>query len=163
MYARIQFMSEYEKPKRTVHQALAHSYIVYFLALVAGILLDSMYQFSIAQGLFWVYLGLIFIMTGSTLAIWAQHSARHLRRKKDQIEHSDFKKGPYFFIRTPTQFGLSLLVLGYGLLVNSLFISIGAIVAHTISQLVFIPKVEKFLEESYGEHYREYKKLVRRL
>jgi protein-S-isoprenylcysteine O-methyltransferase Ste14 len=156
-------MSEHEKPKKTVHQALAHSYIVYFLALVAGILLDSMYQVPIAQGLFFVYLGLIFIMTGSILAIWAQHSARHLRRKKDQIQHSDFKKGPYSIIRTPTQFGLSLLILGYGLLVNSLFISLGAILAHTISQLVFIPKVEKFLEESYGEHYLHYKKMVKRL
>ena len=41
--------------------------------------------------------------------------------------------------------------------------SIGAILAHTVSQLVFIPRAERFLEESYGEHYLHYKKTVKRI
>ena len=163
MWYNIKVMSENNKSKKTVHHVLAHSYLLYFIALILGLILDFIYPLSFSIASFFTYAGLVFVIAGSILVIWAQRSSGHLRRKKEEVHHTDFKKGPYFFIRTPTQLGLSFLVFGYGLLANSFFISIGAILAHTVSQLVFIPRAERFLEESYGEHYLHYKKTVKRI
>src|SRR3990167_9984493 len=105
-------MSENNKSKKTVHHVLAHSYLLYFIALILGLILDFIYPLSFSIASFFTYAGLVFVIAGSILVIWAQRSAGHLRRKKEEVHHTDFKKGPYFFIRTPTQLGLSFLVFG---------------------------------------------------
>ncbi|KKP64099.1 MAG: hypothetical protein UR62_C0020G0001, partial [Candidatus Nomurabacteria bacterium GW2011_GWF2_35_12] len=67
----------------------------------------------------------------------------------------------YCYTRSPTHFGLFLLMLGFGIITNALFIIIFSVISFIITKFVFIRKEEKILAEKYGIPYLEYKKSVK--
>ncbi|MFN4181420.1 MAG: methyltransferase, partial [Candidatus Paceibacteria bacterium] len=77
------------------------------------------------------------------------------------ITKEHFYKGPYRYTRTPTHWGLFLLVLGFGLMINAFFITLLTIISFMVTKLVFIKDQENILEQRYGDAYRAYKNKVR--
>ena len=65
-------------------------------------------------------------------------------------------------MRNPTYLGLTFLIIGFGLLANSLLIALSAIVSFMLVHFTILRKEERLLEDKYGEHYRAYKEKVRR-
>jgi protein-S-isoprenylcysteine O-methyltransferase Ste14 len=51
-------------------------------------------------------------------------------------------------------------VLGFGFIMNSGLIVIGAIVAYVVTRYAYIRREEEILVERYGEAYVNYKKIV---
>lgn len=149
---------------RLVHQLLAHSYLIYLAAIVVGFGADLIYPVSFSFPLL-EPLGALLIIFGTVVAFWAQRSARrgsHLRNTEtEKICRDHFCVGPYVFTRSPTQYGLSFMLLGLAFLYGSFFLVITTLAAFLIGRFIYVPKQEYHLEAKYGAPYLEYKKHVK--
>jgi protein-S-isoprenylcysteine O-methyltransferase Ste14 len=145
--------------KYNVHKILAHSYSVYFLFFLIGVCLDLVFDFKVFNSSIVMPFGFIFLIFGTFLILWAQKTSRNL--KKDIINKETFCHGPYYFTRTPTNFGLFFLMLGFGLIINAFFVVLFAFVSFVIAKLTFLKKEEEILALKYGAPYLEYKESVR--
>lgn len=147
----------------TVHDVLAHSYSIYLVALAVGVILDVFFKFRPFSENARLP-GLVIIAAASGLIVWAQNSSRALRRarqNKERLETRDFCRGPYCVSRSPTHWGLVLLVVGFSLVINSAFVLAAGILAFILTRSVFLSEEEKMLAQKYGEEYLRYKKQVR--
>ena len=104
-------------------------------------------------------MGFIFLIFGTFLVFWAQKTSRHLNI--ENITKETFCHGPYRYTRSPTHWGLFLLMLGFGMIANAFFIVLFSIISFLITKLVFLKKEEKVLAAKYGTPYLEYKKSVK--
>ncbi|MFA5937210.1 MAG: methyltransferase [Candidatus Paceibacterota bacterium] len=145
--------------KNKVHKILAHSYIFYFLFFIFGLFLDFIFPLKLFENMAISSIGALFLIFGTFLIFWAQKVSRNL--KKESISKKSFCQGPYCFTRSPTHFGLFITMLGFGIMINALFIVIFSIISFFITKFVFLKKEEKILAEKYGTPYLEYKKSVK--
>lgn len=142
-----------------LHMTLAHSYALYFFFFLLSVYLDFIFQVKIFQNEFAVPIGIAFLIWATFLIFWAQHTSRNL--DKGNITKETFCRGPYCYTRSPTHWGLLLLLLGFGLISNAFFVVLFSVASFFISKFIFINAQEKILEEKYGAAYTEYKKAVR--
>lgn len=145
--------------KNKVHKILAHSYLFYFILFLIGLFLDFMFPLKIFEELTMASVGTAFLILGTFLILWAQKSSHHLQ--KEGMNKETFCSGPYRYTRSPTHFGLFLLMLGFGIVANALFIIIFSIISFFVTKFIFIRKEEKVLAEKYGTPYVEYQKSVK--
>ena len=148
-----------DQSKNRVHVILARSYSIYFLFFIVGVFLDLVFNLKILKLSFLVSLGAILIFFASLLIFWAQRTSRNL--KKETLTKESFSKGPYRFSRNPTHWGLFLLMLGFGFIINAIFIVIFAVISFILTKVIYLKKEESILERKYGAPYREYKKTVK--
>jgi protein-S-isoprenylcysteine O-methyltransferase Ste14 len=151
--------SNIEQPKNNVHGILARSYVCCFLLFLGGVFLDLIFNFRIQNFVFMIPIGFGLILLASVLILWAQKTSRNL--SKENLTKENFSKGPYRFTRMPTHLGLLFLMLGFGIMVNAIFIIISTIISFVLAKLFFLKKEELILEQKYGTPYLEYKKQVR--
>lgn len=149
-----------ENKNHKVHRTLAHSYFSYFLILLIGISLDLFFPIRIFQNKITLYLGFLFLLFASFIILWAQYSSKDLL-KKESVQKEHFSKGPYYYTRAPTHFGLFFLALGFGFILNGFFVIILTLISFIFLRITFVKKQEKLLENKYGDSYMEYKRKVR--
>ncbi len=142
-----------------VHKILAHSYGIYFFFFLLGVYLDLIFQFKVFTSSTVLFLGPPLLIFGTFLVFWAQYTSRNL--KKENISKKAFCRGPYCYTRSPTHWGLFFLTLGFGIIINAVFVVLTTLLSFLITRLIFLNKQERVLEEKYGNHYLEYKKQVR--
>lgn len=142
-----------------IHRILAHSYSVYFLFFLTGVVLNIVFNWKIFQGTLPTVAGAGLLAFATFLILWAQHTSRNLNH--GNISKETFCKGPYCYTRSPTHWGLFMLMLGFGLIANSFFVVLLTVLAFVLTRLTFLAKEEQALTEKYGEPYREYQKSVR--
>lgn len=142
-----------------VHRILAHSYSVYFLFFLIGVVLNIVFNWKIFSDGWPTMVGATMLAFATLLILWAQHTSRNLNR--GNISKETFCRGPYCYTRSPTHWGLFLLMLGFGLVVNSFFVVLFTALAFLLTRLIFLAKEEQALVEKYGEPYREYQKTVK--
>ncbi len=147
------------KNKNKVHKILAHSYLCFFISFLLGLLLDFVFPLKIFGKLDLMPIGIVFLVLGTLLVFWAQKSSRNL--EKESLSKETFYRGPYRFTRSPTHFGLFLLVLGFGIVADSFFVVIFSIISIFVAKFFFLKKEERILAEKYGAPYLEYKKSVK--
>lgn len=143
----------------STHRVLANSYISYFIAFILGLGVHLFYPISIYKHEVVSYLGFVFIVLATLLIFWAQNTSRNL--DVFNLNINIFRKGPYYFTRMPTHLGLFLLIIGFGLVINSFFVVLFTFIYFVLGKFSFIKKQEAILLKKYGEHYLEYKKIVR--
>lgn len=147
--------------KNTVHHTLAHSYSVYFILLLVGVVLHIIYDFKIFHDVVVLPIGFVFLILATILIIWAQKTGRDFREIGQELKPEHFYRGPYRYTRIPTQWGLFILLLGFGIITNSFFVIIFTILAFFISKFVFMGKHQRILAEKYGSAYIEYMRKVK--
>lgn len=145
--------------KNKVHHILARSYFMHFIFFLAGISLDLVFRLKIFANSFMMPAGVVLLTLATILILWAQYTTHHL--KKDDISKETFCCGPYRYTRSPTHWGLFFLMLGFGVIANAFFVVLSTLFSFFIAKFIFLEKQEKILEEKYGAHYAEYKKLVK--
>ncbi len=145
--------------KNTVHHILAHSYSAYLFLFLVAVFLDTMFPNRILKSSYAVPVGFIILIIASLLILWAQRTSRDL--KTDNLTAKTFCKGPYCYTRSPTHWGLFLLVLGFGIIANAFYIILFSIISFILTKFIFLKKEEDILADKYGEPYLEYKKIVR--
>jgi protein-S-isoprenylcysteine O-methyltransferase Ste14 len=146
-----------------VHRVLAHSYTVYFFLFLLGVCLDVLLQpkifLSQDASFNLTFIGTLLLMLASVLIVWAQNTSRNL--EKNHISKESFCRGPYCFTRSPTHWGLFILMIGFGILTNAIFVILTTIISFILTKTIFLKKEESILEEKYGTPYVEYKKTVK--
>jgi|SRR3989344_2174870 len=142
-----------------IHWVLTRSYSMYFVLFLVGVTLDLIFRFKIFSNSFMMPAGAVFLILGSALILWAQRTSRNLH--KEEIKTESFCRGPYCYSRSPTYWGLFLLMLGFGVITNAFFVVLTTLISFIIARFIFQHKEEKILEKKYGDPYLEYKKLVR--
>ncbi len=142
-----------------VHRLLAHSYLVYLLFLLLGVALDVIFHIHAFESYFTIPAGFTILFFATVLIMWAQNTSRNLKR--ENITKETFLHGPYCFTRSPTHYGLFLLMLGFGLIANAFFVIMFTIVSLLITKFFFLKKEEDLLEEKYGAPYKEYREAVK--
>lgn len=145
--------------KHSVHKVLAHSYSMYFILFLISITLDIVFKMKVFTSPIMMPIGIVLLILGSILIFWAQYTSNHF--KKDNITKETFCRGPYCYTRTPTNFGLLFLILGFGIVINAFFVIIFSFISFVIGKFVFLDKEEKILADKYGSPYLEYKKSVK--
>ena len=146
---------------KKVHIVLSQSYSVYLFGILIAVVLDFMYPIGFGNDNL-IIIGFIFMILGSVLVYWAQNSAS--KSKKEMMERKcprNFASGPYKFSRRPTQLGLTIATLGFGLISESFFVVLAVIFAYFITRFVFLRYQEKILMERYGDEYCNYKEKVK--
>ena len=83
------------------------------------------------------------------------------RKEKENMSKETFSRGPYRYTRNPTNFGLFLLMLSFGIIMNALFIIVFSVLSFIFNKFIFIKKEEEILAKKYGTPYLEYKKSVK--
>ena len=146
--------------KHSVHKILAHSYSMHFILFLIGVFLDLIFKVRIFTNSMMVGVGVVFLMLGSLLIFWSQYTSHHYLNMEN-VTIETFRQGPYRYTRTPTNFGLLFLVLGFGLIINAFFVILSAFFSFVISKFTFLAKQEKILALKYGAPYLEYKKIVK--
>lgn len=148
--------------KDIVHFILLHSYFIFLFAVILGVLFDFTLKEKIFSNPIYQYAGFFMLIISSIIIYWAQESSSNYKEKiKKNNSRSHFEYGPYKYLRSPTHFGLFIMTLGFGLIINSLFSVIFTFVAYAISKFFFLKREEKILEGKYGQIYTDYKKKVK--
>ncbi len=142
-----------------VHAVLAHSYVSYFVSFLIGLFLHFLYPIKVYQHELVAPFGFAILFISTLLIIWAQRTSRTLEH--GTISKESFCRGPYCYSRMPTHWGLFFMMIGFGLMINSLFVILLTLVFFIFTKITFIRKEEALLLQKYGAAYREYKSLVK--
>ena len=112
----------------------------------------------------WRGLGAVSVAVGLGLTLWALRLF-----EKDGTTHHPYESpevfvrgGPYRFSRNPMYLGVTLVLLGVGVLAGTPALAFCWVVFAWIIDVRFIPPEERALEANFGDAYEEYRSLVRR-
>lgn len=145
----------------SVHRVLATSYLNYFILCSFGLFLGIFFplHFSVPHAMLF---GSICFGAGPLLMIWAQYTSHRFEMIKQKTGELHFNRGPYRYLRNPTQLGLVILVLGYACVTGTAILFVTTGVAYIISNF-FFKKHEAILESRYGDAYTTYKTSVKKI
>jgi protein-S-isoprenylcysteine O-methyltransferase Ste14 len=146
--------------KDNIHKILAHSHATQLILFLFAFFLDLIFKVTIFSNSVLISgAGVIFLILGSVLIFWAQYTSHHL--SNENITKESFSKGPYHYVRNPTNLGIFFMIVGFGIIANAFFVIIFALISSLVVKFVFLDKEEKILIAKYGAPYLEYKKSVR--
>ncbi len=141
----------------SIQTTLAHSYLVYLIASIAGLFFDTLIGFTIDIAHKGMLAGIFFVI-GSLLIVWAQNTSRH-HHLNPQQKQAYFFRGPYRYMRNPTQLGIVLLVGGYTIVSGSLIFFMITVAGYFISN-IFFQRYEAILDRTYDGEYKNYQTRV---
>jgi len=146
----------------SVHFLLAHAYSLFFVAIIFGIIVDTLTSINLLEDYKYANIGIVFVFLGTWLVYWAQSSsskASRINPKENSVE--GFAIGPYKYFRNPTYLGLFVMTLGLGILIKSLFSILFVLIAYLLIKFVFIKRERKILVQKYQEIYTKYEDKVK--
>ncbi len=140
--------------------------LVFLLSIFLAVVLQrAVWPLTIPVG--WqlrVTAGLVFIAAAICLFVPAlvlfKRTGQHPRPWKPTPEL--IPNGPYRFTRNPMYVAMTLFVLGLGIALNDLWISLFAPVSLLAVHFIAVLPEERYLTEKFGENYRGYLARVRR-
>jgi protein-S-isoprenylcysteine O-methyltransferase Ste14 len=132
----------------------------YLFALILGFIFSAVWPIRVFQNnIIILNISSVILLLSSLLILWAQKSTKKFG--KENVTKKSFMKGPYRYMRNPTNTGLFLASVSFGIIINSPFIIGFTLMAFFFSLFVFLKQESLILEKKYGEAYLEYKKTVR--
>ena len=137
---------------------------IYLAAMAIGLLVHWLNPVQVLPTSFAIGISLLLFVVSGPLAItavraFARAKTTYLFSKPTSAIVTD---GPYRFSRNPGYVSLTLLYLGIGFLVNSLWVLLMIVPAVIVIHFGVIKREEGYLEANFGDEYREYKTTVRR-
>ncbi len=139
--------------------------ILFLIWLIISFFLYIEVPIRIVPGVAWqdvlLAIGIIFILTGTALAFWAQKISRVVTDPKYKATCPDLMQGPYKYSRHPGSFSIILMSVGFAIVVNSLMMLILSAGLVILLTAVFVPIEEHIIGELCPEAYEEYRKKVR--
>jgi protein-S-isoprenylcysteine O-methyltransferase Ste14 len=138
--------------------------IVYFAALSLGYFLRGRYALPFVPASLTQPLGVALVVLGVGVAISGAVTFRKAGTSPNPTKPSTavVMHGPYRFTRNPMYLGMTVLTVGGAVWMNSAWVLILLVPALAVMRWHVIAREEAYLEEKFGESYREYKRRVRR-
>ena len=137
---------------------------IYFLAIVVGIVLQLVSPLPIKRLAASLWIGIAINVMGLLVMVVAVKEFRKLQTPEDTNLPSTTLviSGPYRYSRNPMYISLTLLLTGTGLALNSWWVLLMFVPLMIIMHAGVISREERYLEQKFGQAYREYKTSVRR-
>ena len=104
-----------------------------------------------------VVVGVALAISGAVTFGLARTSPNPLKPSTTVVMH-----GPYRFTRNPMYLGMTLATIGAAVWINTAWILVLLVPALAVMRWHVITREEAYLEEKFGEPYRDYKRRVRR-
>ena len=141
--------------------------LIYLAAVVAGIVLTVVYPLPwITEPLSDILFaaGWLLVIGGLALNISALRTLRGANTTVRPDRPSDHlvTSGPFSFTRNPIYLGNTVLMIGIGLIAESLWFLLFALLAAFATQKLTIEGEERHLEAKFGKKYRDYSARIRR-
>jgi protein-S-isoprenylcysteine O-methyltransferase Ste14 len=140
--------------------------LVFLGAIIAGVIVQRMatpLSLQVAAGIR-VAAGVVILVCGTSLVIsariWFTRTGQSPIPWKPTPEL--ILRGPYRFTRNPMYVGVTLFVVGLGLTLNDIWISLFAAPALLVVHFIAVLPEERYLAEKFGESYRNFHAQVRR-
>lgn len=155
-------MDIFKKIKK-VSQITVYPPILYFTGLLIGLFLHFICPLDVGEKKITPFIGIFLIIFATFLILWAQKTARNFNKSQNEENPTGhgFHKGPYNYTRNPTYLGLTMMILGFGFIVQSFWIIIINVIPFAFTYFLFLKKEEKLLEKKHGGNYLKYKKSVK--
>jgi protein-S-isoprenylcysteine O-methyltransferase Ste14 len=143
---------------------ITHPPVLYGIALILGAAIDVFVPLPLLDPETGPVVGLGLVAVGFVLAGWC--AVLFVRAGTNVPTHRPstalVTHGPYRFSRNPIYVALTAISVGVGLWANSAWM-VGLILPTlVVMQVGVIEREERYLEEKFGDEYREYKARVRR-
>ncbi len=108
--------------------------------------------------------GIVFLFLGFGMTTWGIRTFRYYQTPVKIFERPNLliKTGLFKYTRNPIYLGMVLVCVGAAIYLGSVSSFFIAFLFFFLLQKRFVLREEKYLEEVFGEEYREYKKKVRR-
>jgi protein-S-isoprenylcysteine O-methyltransferase Ste14 len=140
--------------------------LVFLGAIIAGVIVQRMatpLSLKVAAGIR-LAVGVLLLVCGTSLVISARIWFTRTRQSPIPWKPTPelIFQGPYRFTRNPMYVGVTLFVIGLGLTVNNLWISLFAAPALMAVHFIAVLPEERYLAEKFGESYRNLLARVRR-
>ena len=132
-------------------------------SVLVGLMLHSLWprEIPLPAGLVWIavpmFLGFGFAIIALSFREFARASVR-----PDRGADALIRTGPFRWSRNPLYLAVSLLIVGIGFWVNSLWILLMLIPLFLVMSRAVIAREERYLEHEFGQVYVDYKQSVRR-
>ena len=143
---------------------IARPPLLYAAAFVVVLVLRWFWQLPIVadSGLLWPGLGLVAIGVG--LAIWGRRTMRAAGTNINPSRPATalVASGPFRYSRNPLYIALTMLFFGLTLAVNTWWGFVVLVPLLAIMHLGVVRREEHYLEQKFGESYRQYRAKVRR-
>jgi len=154
-------MSEAEADNAGV---IARPPVLYSIAFVLGMLLEWFVPTSFASGLTGPAFGLVLFLTGAGLMFAAMRLFRLAGTNVPTYlpTTSLVTHGPYRFTRNPIYLALTLIYVGLAVGVDSIWPLITLLPLLLVMHFGVVRREEAYLEQKFGEAYRDYRARVRR-
>jgi protein-S-isoprenylcysteine O-methyltransferase Ste14 len=138
--------------------------LVYLISLIVGGLIQLAIPFPFLPRTLAIPLGATLVAVAIALLSYSVMEFRAARTPVPARKPTTVivRSGPYRFSRNPIYLAFSLLQLGIGVWVNSLWLLATLVGAVALMQCVVIPAEERYLERRFGAQYLDYKASVRR-
>ena len=139
--------------------------VLFLLALGLGIAIQHLKPWAVfARDAPGDVLGGVLITLGLALSTWM---VVHFRRSRTPVSpllptRQLVVSGPYRFSRNPDYIGQTMLYVGIGLVLNSVWILLGVIPALLLVRYAVIAREESYLQSLFGAEYCRYCAQVRR-
>lgn len=158
-------MQQKSSRENTISNLSSYSVIVFGLALFVATVLDIVYPLKFLMEPWNRYLGISLLVLGTVIIYWAELLGKRFseRRKRGEIKEAEhLAMGPYFWTRNPKYLALAILLIGLGVTLNSLFVTLSSIASLIVVNYFLLHKEEELMDARHGHIYHEYKKKVRK-
>lgn len=137
---------------------------IYLGGLTIGIILHLIKPISLLPQNLSLPIGVVFILVGVILVVTSFQVLRNANTNIDVREPvmDIVTSGPYRFSRNPIYLAMTILFIGIGILVNSLWILIILVPIIFVMEFGVIAREEKYLARKFGDKYTRYKTQVRK-
>ena len=138
--------------------------VIYLPAVVLGFLTDRLWSVSFLPDVLQYVLGGALIATSLAIMPWV------LREFAKAGTHFDARKpvlafitgGPFRYSRNPSYVAITVLCVGVAVVTDTLWILCWLVPAVLILDVAVIRREERFLDQKFGEAYRDYTRRGRR-
>ncbi len=137
---------------------------IFAVAIIVGAIVNRAYGFGGGGGGVWSFGGGAVIVLGVALSFWSIQQYRRANTSPDPKHRAEalVTGGPYRYSRNPIYIATALMQVGFGIAVNMPGVVFAVIPALYILRKGVILREEAYLEELFGEEYKDYKSQVRR-
>ncbi|MCB9808851.1 isoprenylcysteine carboxylmethyltransferase family protein [Candidatus Nomurabacteria bacterium] len=142
-------------------QLISYSPLIFLVGIIIGIVLNIFFPLEFTHHtLRAIALGWFLLLVAPVLLFWGNES-RATCYYHDEEDHvcKMLGAGPYTFTRHPKYVSFLFLVVGLGLILNSIIMFIVALVLFLVFTFLIIPKEEEILMGHFA-NYAEYRKEV---
>jgi protein-S-isoprenylcysteine O-methyltransferase Ste14 len=142
--------------------------VIYAAAVAAGLVLDSLFPVYVLATLLYgadrVIIGIAVVIGGVALAVSALRTFRSIGTNSEAWKPALalVTTGVFRYSRNPMYVGMSLMVVGLAIALASDWMLVALIPAALVVHYGAILREERYLEQKFGEPYRQFKASVPR-